>query len=87
MEASDRIRVWLTESGWSPADLAKRARISPSTMTRLMHGRSEGGAVRSYELGELVALKLERATVDAWTRGEVIVLPLRAIDLVPGKAA
>ena len=87
MNATERIRHWLTESGWTKAELALRAGISPSTITRLLRGRSDRGEVREYELGELVALKLERATVQAWSLGHVRVAPLRALDLLPERSA
>lgn len=56
-------------------------------MTRLLRGRTDRGEVRDYELGELVALKLERATVQAWSLGMTRATPLRAIDLLPTRAA
>lgn len=56
-------------------------------MTRLLRGRTVDGERLEYRLGEIVAMRLERATVDAWTRGEVTVLPLRAIDLLGGAKA
>ena len=88
MNATERISHWLTESGWTKAELAQRAGISPSTMTRLLRGRSDRGEVRDYELGELVAMKLERATVQAWSLGQTSARPLRAIDLLGnGRAA
>lgn len=87
MSPSDRIAAYLRAAGWEKGELARRAGISPSTVTRLLHGRKTSGGAEPYDIGELVALKLERATVQAWTLGQTTVPPLRAIDLVPGRAA
>lgn len=54
-------------------------------MTRLLRGRAERGEVRDYELGELVAMKIERATVQAWSLGLTSAMPLRAIDMLPAR--
>lgn len=76
----------MESAGWTAADLARRADISPSTVTRILRGRAEG---EPYGLGELVALKIERATFAAWSRGEVprSLVPLRAVDLRSANAA
>jgi transcriptional regulator with XRE-family HTH domain len=87
VKLAERIESYLAASGWTKAELAKRANVSPSTITRLLHGRKDRGASESYELGELVAMKLERATLDAFTRGEVKAAPLRAMDLLADEAA
>ncbi len=84
---SERIDTFLRQAGWTKSELAERADISLSTVTRLLHGRKTRDGVEDYELGELVALKIERATVAAWTRGEVKTAPIRAIDLLAADAS
>lgn len=86
MTTAERIQRYLAEVGWSKTDLARRAKISGSTVTRLLHGRKDRDGAEPYELGELVAMKIERATLDAFTRGETSVAPLRAIDLCQSPA-
>lgn len=87
MTTAERIRRYLNDSGWSKTELARRAAISASTVTRLLHGRKDREGGEPYEIGELVAMKLERATLDAFTRGDTKAAPLRAMDLVTRRAA
>lgn len=82
MTTAERIAAYLKATGWEKVELAKRARVSPSTITRLLHGRKEDGDVEPYRLGELAAMKIERATIEAFTTGATKVPPLRAIDLM-----
>lgn len=87
MNATEIIRQWLTDSGWTQAMLARRANLSPSTITRLFRGRSVGGESVEYALGELAAYRIERATYAAWAAGQTNAAPLRAVDLVTNRAA
>jgi plasmid maintenance system antidote protein VapI len=78
--ASVAIVEYLRQTGWKQRDLARRAEIDPAVISRAVKGRRAG-------IGELVAIKLERATVAAFTAGETSVPPLRALDLMSKEAA
>jgi len=72
------VAAYLAATGWTGAELAKRSDLSQSIITRIVHGRSPG---EPYVIGELAALKLERATLTAFETGQTNVPPLRARDL------
>ena len=83
---SELITAYLAASGWTGAELARRADLSHSAITRLLRGRKTRESV-TFSVGELVALKIERATVDAFTRRETNATPLRAADLIASAKA
>lgn len=82
---ADLIQSYLAASGWTKSELARRADVSPSAIARLIHGRKAKGAT-TFAVGELVALKIERATLAAFERGETNATPIRAADLLAGVA-
>jgi hypothetical protein len=79
--ASVAIVEYLRQTGWKQRDLARRAEIDPAVVSRLVKGQRAG------KIGELVAIKLERATFAAFNAGETSVAPLRAVDLMSTEAA
>lgn len=79
--AKSVIAEYLRQTKWSQRKLALMAGISPAVLSRL-NGKGE-----RTTLGELAALKLERATMEAFRRNETHIPPLRAMDLHPSKAA
>lgn len=85
MTPSDRVAGYLKATGWGSGELARRARVSPSTITRLLHGRKTADGAEEYSLGELVALKIERATIEAHALRHTDVEPLRAVELLPSR--
>ena len=87
MSPSDRIRAYLDATGWEKGELARRAGISPSTVTRILHGRKTAAGAEPYEIGDAAAARIERATYAAWSAGLTTVAPLRAVDLVAPRAA
>lgn len=78
--SSEIITAYLTAAGWTGAELARRARLDQSAITRLIRGRKRDGET-SFDVGELVALKIERATIAAYESGDTNAAPLRATDL------
>ena len=72
--------MYLRQTGWTQQELAKRADIDRAVVNRAVKGRRAG------KIGELAAMKLERATLDAFQKGETNVAPLRAADLLADAA-
>ena len=70
----DILRSYLAETGWTPVDLQRRSGLTKATTYALLRGTRGCG----YTIAQMV----ERATVEAYTRGETQAAPLRAIDLV-----
>lgn len=79
--ASELITAYLAATRWTKGELARRAGISASVVARLINGRKANGGV-SFSVGELAALKIERATGEAYASGVTKIEPLRAVDLL-----
>lgn len=79
--SADLINAYLTASGWTKGELARRAQLSASAIARLINGRKTSDGV-SFSVGELAAIKIERATVEAYATGTTKAKPLRAADLL-----
>jgi transcriptional regulator with XRE-family HTH domain len=77
--ASGVIAEYLRQTGWSQQKLAKLAGVDRAVINRAVATHGD----RAGRIGELAAMRIERATVAAFTRGETAVPPLRALDLYP----
>jgi hypothetical protein len=69
MDDTESIRHYLIATGWSARHLAARARLHESALSHVLAGRRC--------VGELAAIKLERASRSAYDAGETSVPPLR----------